>query len=93
MRILTELARNSGPIEVIGSHFNFAFLAGIVFDESTGRIADSAATFNGGYGLVIQGSTQPSWQDEGNVFEANGQYDILIDGSLPVPPPPALPGG
>lgn len=65
--------------------------AGVIFQESSGTLRSVAAD-RGRFGIVLQGALGPDWQDPSNLF-SGGEQDVLLDGDLPVPEAPPVPGG
>ena len=77
------LATLGADVEIEGSLFRGCARAGVVFDDCTGVIVQTASIDNR-YGLVLQGAPVPE-TGEGNLFTGNSVTDVEPNGTLPVP--------
>jgi hypothetical protein len=82
-------------IEVVGSssatltdvRVDGCLRAGIIFDHSSGSLASVTSTENR-FGLVLQGSPEPSYDKATCDFSGNQEQAVVPDGNLPVPNAP-----
>ncbi len=81
------LATSGATVTVADTWIHECARVGILFDNSSGSLASVTSTSNR-YGLVLQGSPQPTYDKATCDFSGNQERSVVPQGNLPVPNAP-----